>query len=711
MKAKKIFFVLLCIAFSLFFIFALYILLPYKGLKEYTQRQNSTRFYDREGTLLHILPLQDGLRREYYPLEQIPLFLQQEFIQEEDKRFYKHKGVDVRAILRALTINSKEKRIVSGASTITMQLVRLINPRKKNPTVLSKLVEMFKAVKLERKLSKNQILELYLNSVPFGFQVEGVASAARSFYGCELSALSDEQMHYLSLIPRRPKDYAPRKNYEYKKLCPHFINFVIDTFTQNRKTIPNEVQLSIDLDLTQFAAKSISQKLQEYEEARIHNGAVLLIHNNTGEILCYVGNPRFEDMEHSGQIDGVLVKNQMGSSMKPFLYALALESGFSPNDVLPDIQQDFGTDGVYVPLNFNNRYNGPVMFRIALASSLNVPAVYILSKVGLDTYIKKLYTLGFDSLRLKQDSLGLSLALGAGEVSLLEMVRAFSVFANDGMLLDRLECVKTSELKSKQRVYERDSARIICDILSDKNARHLGFGNARVFQTLYPSIFKTGTSNQYQNIVAMASTSEFTVGVWMGNFEGETVVHETGSSIPATVARSLLDMLSSRYGANDFLEAENFVKQNVCALSGMLPNEYCPAVSREFVLKNKKDSEVCSWHSHNGSHVVVNYPSLYQHWLYSQNTNVMYEKSGMLQIQYPQDGAVFVYDPSLPSSVQYISVLASGGKENNATLFYDNVSFGKASDVLKWQIPLVRGSHKIEVISGNEVQVVHYTVK
>ncbi len=377
-------------------------LIPYKGLDEFVARQYSTRFYDRNGNLLQVLALEEGLHREFTPLEEFPEELVKEFISQEDSLFYFHPGVDVFAVARAVFQNKANDKIVSGASTITMQLVRMIEPRSEKVTLTKKIAEAFKALHLEAKLSKKQILELYLNNVSFGFQIEGVTSAARSFFSKTPDALSSEEIKKLALIPRRPSYYAPPVSYNYPFECPHFINYIVNEYLHKNQIIPRELHLSVDVNLVHEIEKLIMQQITLYEDSRIHNGSAFVINNRTGEIFAWVGNADFFDEEHGGQIDGVLVKNQPGSSMKPFLYALALEKGFTPDSVLPDIQQDFGTSQVYVPLNFNNHFNGPVRFRVALGSSLNIPAVYLLYHCGVDSYFAKLLELGFDSLKISQ---------------------------------------------------------------------------------------------------------------------------------------------------------------------------------------------------------------------------------------------------------------------------------------------------------------------
>lgn len=709
-------------------------IIPVSTINRFVQKQNSTRFYDRNGILLQVLPLEEGLRREYYSLDSIPLQLQQSFIQAEDKNFYHHWGVDFISIIRAARQNKKAGRVVSGASTITMQLARLVYPRKKNApvTLRVKFSEMMHAFILETKFSKKKILELYLNTIPFGYQIEGVGSAARSFYGVEPMGLSVEQMQSLAQIPRRPSEYAPPKTFTYPNLCPHFVQYVIGQYHSRAKTIPNALTLSVDSHLTMLVENEIQQKITDYKEARIHNGSAFVINNRTGEIVVWVGNGSFTD-SHGGQIDGVLVRNQPGSSMKPFLYALALEDGVAPATVIPDIPQDFGSSKVYVPLNFNNRYNGPVRMRVALASSLNIPAVYLLYNIGVTEYMQKLSQLGFASLDGERGSTGLSIALGSSEVTLYEMVRAFSVFPREGVLPEitffskgKFPTASASlpmpvPKRNAPRAYSADTARVICDFLSDKSARSLGFGHAKVFDTPYPCIFKTGTSNQFQNIIALGATSEFTAGVWLGNFEGETVIRQTGSSIPAAIVRNILDSLTARYGALPFNEPKTYIKQDICVLSGMAPSKDCPAVAKEFVkIENinspasdgKQNRTLCTWHYSENGRTQIRYPSEYQHWASNKNMSGTFVQTGTaLDFLYPTNGAVFVYDPSVPQNVQLLRIQVVGGTSPDAELYLDDVSFGKMRDRFSWNVPLTRGTHELTVNCGQETKTIGYSVE
>ena len=679
-------------------------LLPFKALNEFKNHQYSTRFYDRNNNLVEIMALDDGLRREWTPLEKIPPEVQAVFIEAEDSAFYKHHGVHLPSIVRAAVQNVQNRRTVSGASTITMQLARMVVPRgSKRATVASKLKEAFLAVWIETKLNKKQILELYLNNLPFGFRTEGITSAARNFYSLSLYELNNEQIKALSLIPRRPALYINQvpsaASFDYPEEALHFMNWVK---TQYKGVIPPDVRLSIDAEYTENVRRHIEQTLNMYSDARVADGAALVLDNQTGEILVWCGSTNFY-REDTGQIDGVLVRNQTGSSMKPFLYAMALDNGFPPTTVLPDVPTDYGSSEVYVPQNFNNRFNGPQRFRVCLASSLNIPAVTLLYRLGIDRYIELLQKAGFDSLYEQRNNLGLSLALGSGEVPLYELVHGFTVFARGGTVrnLKFIAGEAENEDKTEIRVYSKDTAAIICDMLSDRNARSLGFGFAKVFDSPYPSIFKTGTSNQFQNIVALGSTKRYTAGVWMGNVTGETVIGETGSSIPAGVVRYILDSLEKQSGASkaqmEFDKPEKFTKRKVCALSGMAPTEYCTAVAEEFVLAGTQ-LEPCSYHVFRNGRIEINYPNEYQRWFGGKNMNGSLSYGGAFEFVYPQDNAVFIYDSSL-REMQNLKIDVAGGTGNTAALYIDGVLFGVSERPFSWYIPVEQGRHGLEAVS------------
>lgn len=802
---------------------------PFPELDAFMQRDWSTRIYDRGGNLIQILALEDGIRREFTAYASIPPDAVRIFLAAEDKDFFSHHGIDVAAIARAAYQNISSGKRVSGASTVTMQLARLVVPAKRR-TFFAKLREARNALRIERRLSKQAILELYLNSLPFGFQTEGITSAARNFFALPLSELTAEQLCCLAVIPRRPAGYNPleypeacaekaaalyrsifmqeigeqdgqqdtsltdrllqaartARRFEYPFGMPHYIEYLVRRYkagdfypqpevpqdgTQHQleyspkitqesnppqrnsqtqtahqpvsaspkaapQALPPDWYLTADSALTAQAELLLRAQLKNNPQARIHNGAVLVIENATGNILAWVGSNSYFDDESNGKIDGVTALNQSGSSSKPFLYALALEQGWKPSDVLPDIPIRFGKEEAYIPRNFNNRFNGPVRLRVALASSLNIPAVYLLNEIGIETYLRTLEELGFQSINTESSDVKLSLALGSVPVPLYELVRAFSVFPRDGVLFPLRSFTDGSTadgFSSPRQVFSADTARLICSILSDSAARAKGFGFSSPLKASFPAIFKTGTANQFQSLIALASSSSFTVGIWMGNFAGDTVIGKTGSSAPAAIARRLLIRLHSQpltdglsAPANAFAEPEHWRRESICALSGMLAGSACPNTVQEYLPSNQsstksaiynarsryreQESGRCTWHRTENGRTVTVYPEEYRRWFANITRHgSIGQPHNTLTLIRPANGSHFVSNPRYRGTGVPIEI--TGGTEDTVHIIYDNRLPIILNRPFLGTLPLEKGEHRLVVRCGDEEVSVVFTVE
>lgn len=758
--------------------------LPFPELDTFMQRNWSTRVYDRNGRLVQILALENGIRREFTALDSMPPDTISIFTAAEDKAFFSHHGVDLSAVIRAAYQNMTSGKRVSGASTITMQLARLIKPVQKR-TFGAKLLEVRNALRIEWRLSKRQILELYLNSVPFGFQTEGISSAARTFFSLPLTELTAEQLCCLAVIPRNPAGYNPLNHpelcaekaaelyhsvftqkkqplsaeaapriqeqllaaarsahrFEYPFEMPHYIEYLVQRYTAGDFTLsgtehdkkiapplPPDWRLTADSALTAYAHLLLQSQLKSNPQARLHNGAALVIDNETGDILAWVGSNEYFDHDHSGQINGVTALNQSGSSTKPFLYALALDQGWKPSDILPDIPMRFGREQAYIPRNFNNRCNGPVRLRIALASSLNIPAVYLLNTIGIDTYVQKLEQLKFKDIERKAAEAELSLALGSAPVSLYELVRAFSVFPRGGTIIPLRpfrDGGTADGFTEPERVYTTDTARLICSILSDSAARAKGFGFSETFKTPFPALFKTGTANQYQSIVALAASSAFTAGVWMGNFSGNTVIGKTGSSAPAAVARDILLRLHQQpidgktVPAQQFAEPEHWYRESICTLSGMPAGPACPTTVPEYLPQSAYTAvdatgstplSCCTWHSRAQGGIHTVYPEEYRRWfVHSGRHGAITNTAQALRIITPADGGHFIGNPQNRSG--QIPLEITGGQEDTASVYYDNHRPFSLSRPFSASLPLETGVHRLRVRCGAEEAQLSFTVE
>jgi penicillin-binding protein 1C len=442
-------------------------------------------------------------------------------------------------------------------------------------------------------------------------------------------------------------------------------------------------------------------------------------------VLAYAGSASWFDDAKSGKIDGVRARSQSGSCIKPFLYALALEKGFAPNDILPDIPTIFGSSEAYSPGNFNRRFNGPVRFRVALASSLNVPAVYLLEQLGVRNFEEWLAELGFDSIAAtgggasRGGGYGLGLALGSAENSLEELTRAFAAFPRGGLALN----LKFTTIPQGNAVGQKEEARrlmspysawIITDILSDQASRFTGFGAAPTLSTEFPSMFKTGTANQFQHIWALGATPRYTVGVWMGNFSGETVIGRTGSSIPARIASDILRALeqsASAYGRSGFPPVPDSAREiQICSLSGMMAGPYCAGSVREWLpAEGKEAGGFCTWHRQPGA--APSYPPEYQAWLAGRfRMGSLSPHSGSSRIRLPVSGSVFYFDPALPPEAQAIRIETTGF-DAGAFVYANDVLQGSLNNAGVFHLALRPGRQRIVVEDGNSVSAAEIEVR
>jgi penicillin-binding protein 1C len=564
----------------------------------------------------------------------------------------------------------------------------------------------------------------------------------RARFGRPVAALDETRAALLAVVPRRPGRYDPAANPgeaaaaalalsarrglglreaalreaageaaqdgtagvpgAWEKapfFAPHFTGEAAASLMAAGNSPPlGPVRSTLDLGFQTYAEELLRGALSRLRDHRVTTGAILAIENDTGAIRVYVGSASWFDEENSGKIDGVRVVNQPGSCLKPFLYALALDSGFGPQDILPDLPTVFGGGEAYIPANFNRRFNGPVRLRVALASSLNIPAVYTVERLGVGTFEDYLVSLGFDSIAASRGAHGTGLALGNGEVSLAELVRAFSVFPRGGVFLP-LKYIEAAG-HERRRVMSPYAAWVIADILSDRASRFTGFGPAPVLATPFPSMFKTGTANQFQHIWALGASKRFTVGVWMGNFSGETVIGRTGSSIPAQIAAELLKALETggpREGPVGGAPPESAVPVPICALSGMAAGPDCGGGLREWLPPDRIPAP-CTWHRRTG----LVYPPEYRAWLEERfrlgragDWGGPGGKSGA-RIRIPVSGSVYYLDPALPPEAQALR-LETVGFSPDAPVYIDHILQGSLNPAGVYALPLLRGRHRITV--------------
>ncbi|MFW6247981.1 MAG: transglycosylase domain-containing protein [bacterium] len=678
-------------------------LAPYDGEERLASLEFSRIYMDRAGREIAIRPVgSDGLRRIHLAPAELPPELPRIVRRAEDARFFFHPGVDPISILRATYQYVARGETVSGASTITMQLASILHPRPNTAT--GKLAEMIDALQLETRFSKREILALYASLVPMGYNVEGFAAAARLFYGRALSDLGRTELAILAAIPRNPsandpwrepeanlaaarrilgtgtadRDPAseqsiqvldPRRDGVWPFEAPHFVEFAARA--SGRESGPAEggarsdapepaagpadrwvVRTTLDLEVQRHLERLLRSTVSGAQRYRISNAAGILVDAETAEILAYAGSADFFASETSGQIDGVQIRREPGSTLKPFLYAEAFEMGFTPATVVPDIPLEFGGEEVYVPENFNEQYHGPVRIREALAASLNVPAVATLERISVSRFADRLVELGFESITAQRGELGVSLALGGADVSLYELVQGYLSFYANGSSRQLTPFVRTVGT-ARDHHWDPATASMIRGIISSNDDRVMTFGLRSPLRFDFPVAAKTGTSNQFTNIWAVAFSANVAGGVWMGNFGGETVMGTPGSSLPATVLHELV----TAYSTGDPLpESEGLHEARICTLSGMGATSACPNTVIER-LPRHATPEPCDWHQPGGA---VEYPQEYRLWAEQYGYRLSYQREADLDIVTPVDGAVFYIDPGAPADSQQIRFFLTG---------------------------------------------------
>ena len=548
--------------------------------------------------------------------------------------------MDLRAILRAAGQNIAHLRIVSGASTISQQLVKLLDAsgRLGGPRTISvKLREAARASNLEEQLTKREILEAYINRLSYGRGLAGPVAAARTYFDVLPHQLSWAQAALLAVLPRAPSALDPYRHPErgrsrqHKLLrvlhdegiiaqaaldralaeplvlrpirpsfeAPHFV----ESLRASRQLSGKTVQTTLDLKLQHQLEGLLTSHRSRLREAGAHNVAALVVDNDSGEVLAYAGSVDFDDPLINGQVDMVRAKRQPGSTLKPFAYAIAFASGLEPAHMLADVPTKFNElGGVYTPVNFDRIFHGPISAREALAGSLNVPAVRLAAKLPDGALLSLLRDLGMRSLDRDASYYGLSLVLGSGEVSLWELAEAYSSLARGGERVPLRAVVAKAELgapRSGTQHIEPEVAAAISDALSDPMARVRGLGGQGPFDLGFPVAVKTGTSSGYRDSWTVGYTRELTVAVWVGNASGEATRKLTGGSGAGAVFADIMREAMRDTPERRPLWPKGMLAQvAVCPLSGRPATAACPdtVMRRVMGTTSHRHGASCSLH-------------------------------------------------------------------------------------------------------------------
>ncbi len=613
---------------------ALYValwLFPYPESQLRARFSESRRIVDRQGRLLREAANQEGARAHWTPLAVISPLVISATLAVEDEHFWQHRGIDLPAVARATLQNLRSDRVVSGASTITMQLARLKAGHPRN--LVGKLLQAFDALRLERALDKDGILEQYLNLAPYGAGTIGVEAASRRILGKPSRHLSLAEAATLVGLPQAPTllnplrapaaalrrqrtvlarmlrsglisqeehDQAVREPLHFIDQPPalsamHFTDWVLA-----QASPPGEVRTTLDLDLQQQIERLVAEHVRSMSAGGLTNAAVVVIDNADCSLLAMVGSADYWDGD-DGAVNGAVARRQPGSALKPFTYALAFSKGLSPASVVADIETEYlGANGtLYAPRNYSDEYSGPVLLAEALGRSLNVPAIRLANTVGVDELLARLHAAGFSSLDQDAGHYGLGLTLGNGEVTLLELGQAYAMLASGGRARP-VRALLGPPPAEAATVFSEEVSFLVTDILSDEGLRIRAYGAATPLLLPFPIAIKTGTSSNWRDSWAIGYTKRYTVAVWSGDFGGDTMDRLSGSlgagPLFHRVARLVVERGSVPRLPGPIAAPPGVEQIIVCALSGMTPTPACPHRRAVTVLRSDQPPPPCDWH-------------------------------------------------------------------------------------------------------------------
>ncbi len=548
----------------------------------------------------------------------LPKGLQQAFVLAEDKRFFEHAGVDWQARFHALKQNLIAGEVVRGASTISEQVTRMLHPRPRK--LWSRWLEGFEATALERQHSKLEILEFYLNQVPYKARRRGVVQAAHYYFDRDLDTLSEKELLTLAVLVRSPRWLDPEKHNDklersvndlarrmaqldmlsepYEKIATrkitvkrsqktynvqHFLAFANRQATALDR-VGHAIHTTIDLELQDKVQNIIDNRLQRLAYRQVGNGAALIIDHKTNQILSWVIGYAGQNDKPFNQVDTVRARRQPGSALKPLLYTNALLRGWTAATRLDDSPLEEGVGiGMHSYHNYSRAHYGSVSLREALGNSLNIPAVRAIQFVGPETFLSFLRELGIESLSQHPNVYGDGLALGNGELSLYELVEAYTVLARMGDHKPLSALDGQHLLSNNRRVFSDDVASLIADIMSDPAAREKEFGLNSILNFPHQTAVKTGTSSDYRDAWAVGFNDKYTVGVWMGNMDYTPMQEITGAAGPALALRSIFKELNQNRDARPLYLSHELVKQRICADTGQIATAECEARDEWFI--------------------------------------------------------------------------------------------------------------------------------
>jgi len=669
---------------------------------------------DAHGTVLE----HDGAEGLRIPvsLDAVAPRMIQATVSAEDRRFWQHPGVDPLAVARALARIGTQP---SGASTITQQLARrLYLPTDTAPLPVRKAHEALIALQLEARHSKTEILGLYVNDVYYGRGAYGVEAAARVYFGISAANLDLAHASYLAGLPQRPASYdstddsAARVRQSYvlarmvddgwisraeadaaavepiavvpaqrPPLARAFVSYALTELARVRPDLAGRsgltVETTLDAGLQVEVERLIRLRLAELKDRNVTNAALVAIEPHTGRILAMVGSATNGDPAHGGDINMALSPRQPGSALKPFLYASAFEHGYTPATALLDVPTAFATaEGPYRPLNFDRSFHGVVPLRVALASSLNVPAVRTLDALGMNAMLELVHRFGLATLS-DTERYGLSLTLGGGEVRLVDLTSAYAALGAGGALTGPFAVSRVRDARGRvvyerapadaRRVLSPEHAYLIADILSDADARIPGFGGITPFEVPFQAAVKSGTSTGFRDTWTVGYTPEIAIGVWAGNADGSPMVDVAGVEGAGPIWRDAMMAAALTRSMTWYSRPAGIVEATVCAPTGLLPGADCQSPMRElFIAGTEPLARESYWLRDDSGRIAIDPPVEARAWAYDAGLLVSARPRGAaepLRIVAPVPGSVFWLAPELGEQRMILRAAAAPGTE------------------------------------------------
>jgi penicillin-binding protein 1C len=668
-------------------------------------RPSEAELIDRNGDPIQELRIDShGRRFAWTPLEQISPAVKVAVVSAEDRHFWSHRGVDLIALMTSAARAAVGER-GRGASTITMQLATIIDPglsrRSAHKDMVRKLRQIFAALAIERRWSKPEILEAYLNLVSYRGELQGIGAAAGVMFSKAPHGIDSAEAAVLAALIRAPN--APREVVERRAnalrgamhgsgLSPSAIASAIDSAFDDR---PNEygrialaphlaerllvrekgsARCALDRELQRFVIDTLHRQIIDVRDRRVDDAAVVVVENSTGEVWAYVGGAG--ELSNAPDFDAIRAPRQPGSTLKPFLYALAVDQHLlTAASLIEDSPLELPEQrGIYRPLDYDRQFRGLVSMRTALASSLNVPAVRTTDLVGVEVFADRLRQLGFSGLVEEGDYYGAALALGSADVSLWQLVNAYRTLANGGRYSD-LRLTTDADSHISTQVYSPEGAFVISDILSDRASRSTTFGLENSLATRYWSAVKTGTSKDMRDNWCVGYTDKFTVGVWVGNSSGAPMRDVTGITGAAPTWISVMNYLHDRFGSGQVLRPTDVVLGEVSFPGAVEPprNEWFLADTQPGASPNSLD-----------------------------NSNP--------QILAPAASTIIALDPDIPASEQRVAFEASRGARD-ARWILDGRMLAPVRGTLLWTPS--PGAHTLSIAreSARPMQTIEFTVR